>query len=65
MTKIVLRQTIELTHRDLQGSQVKDLTMLGDVFLRGQRNNVEQWNVTQVRQTVGGIQLVLNQETEQ
>jgi len=48
----------------MQGSQAKDLTMLGDVFLRGKRNNVERWNVTQVRQTVGGIQLVLNQETE-
>lgn len=59
------RQTIELTHKDLQGSQAKDLTMLGDVFLRGKRNTIERWNVTQVRQTVGGIQLVLNQETEQ
>lgn len=59
------RQTIELTHRDLQGSQAKDLTMLGDVFLRGKRNTIERWSVAQVRQTVGGIQLVLNQETEQ
>jgi hypothetical protein len=62
---VAQRQTIELTHRDLQGSQAKDLTMIGDVFLRGKRNTIERWNVTQVRQTVGGIQLVLNQETEQ